>query len=215
MDVTPLASSRKVWKAIQHIMGRALLGNLHNQIGTDAESLSFSPNNSNTSPWYPTRDGNVIRFNTGIVGGSIQSGVRLNVITDAGGYTYVPTTEGGTPIYLYVKMRVFSGTPFALKTGDATDNVTEIWSPVDYFSEAALGDVTYTPPPGMPYRYYYAGPTVPREDQILTFDPPSAPSNEYAYVPFLYINDTQTIQLLTKNITLNAMGACRNITLWL
>lgn len=208
-----LASSRKAWAVLQSIIGRVVYGSKYNELD-GGDKITIPTQVAADHPWKFTRTGNTIRFSTGMVQ-SLYTGSAKQIITDAGGYEYTPTSDGGTPIYLYLLISAPPGTPFAVSTDDGVSQSTYVVAPSEQVSIGPLGDSTYSPPPGKDYRWYWAAASLPTYAFDLSFVPPDITTNEYyACVPFLYITDTETIQLIDKNVQVMTLGANRNAYLW-
>jgi hypothetical protein len=207
-----LASSRKAWRAIQALTGRAIYGSQYQTIG-DADRIKIPTAAQSDHPWRATRNGNTIRFTPGIVSRRSTFAPYEQIVDDAGGYEYIPTSEGGAPVYLYIYIESGADTPSLISTDDGISTGSYVVMPVGSFVNGAYGDVTYSPPPGKPFRYYYASSTIAHEPTLLSFIPPDgSPGN--AFIPFLYITDDSMVQLLDKNISLNSLAAHRNLNLW-
>jgi len=208
-----LASSRKAWAVLQSIIGRVVYGSKYNELD-GGDKITIPTQAAADHPWKFTRTGNTIRFSSGLVQGVGTASIR-RVITDAGGYEYTPTSDGGTPVYLYLLISASPGTPFAVSTDDGVSQSTYVVAPSEQFPEGALGDTTFTPPPGGENRWYWAAASLPTYAFDLSFVPPDVATVEYyACVPFLYISDTETIQLIDKNVQVMTLGANRNAYLW-
>lgn len=207
-----LASSRKAWRAIQALTGRVVYGSQYQTIG-DADKIRLPTAAQSDHPWRATRTGNTIRFTPGIVTRQTSSGAYRQIVDDAEGYEYIPTTEGGTPIYLYIYIQAGTDTPSLISTDDGISTGSYVVMPVGSFVKGAYGDVTYSPPPGKPFRYYWASASIGHEPNAPSFVPPDL-SVGNAFIPFLYITDNSMVQLLDKNISLNTFAAHRNLNLW-
>lgn len=207
-----LASSRKAWRAIQALTGRAVYGSQYQTVG-DSDRIKLPTAAQSDHPWRATRTGNTIRFTPGIVSRQSAFGAYEQIVDDAEGYEYIPTTKGGSPVYLYIYIQASTETPFLVSTDDGISTGSYIVMPVGSFIKGAYGDVTYSPPSGRPFRYYWASSIITHEPNALSFVPPDV-SIGNAFVPFLYITDDSMIQLLDKNISLNTLAAHRNLNLW-
>lgn len=207
-----LASSRKAWRAIQALTGRVVYGSQYQTIG-DAEKIRLPTVAQSDHPWRATRTGNTIRFTPGIVTRQTSAAAYRQIVDDAEGYEYIPTTEGGTPVYLYIYIQSTTDTPSLISTDDGISTGSYVVMPVGSFVKGAYGDVTYSPPPGKPFRYYWAGASIGHEPNALSFVPPDVSAGN-AFIPFLYITDNSMVQLLDKNISLNTFAAHRNLNLW-
>jgi len=208
-----LATSSKAWRAIQALTGRAVYGSQYQTTG-DADRIKLPTIAQSDHPWRATRTGNTIRFTPGIVSRQVtDSPSYKQIVDDAGGYEYIPTSEGGFPVYLYVHIASPTATPLLIFTDDGTSTGQYTVMSVESIGSGAFGDVTYSPPPGKPFRYYYASATIPHEPNSLTFVPPEVIAGS-AFVPFLYITDNSMVQLLDKNISINTLATHRNLNLW-
>lgn len=208
-----LASSRKAWAVLQSLIGRVVYGSKYNELD-GGDKITIPTQSAADHPWKFTRTGNLIRFSPGIVQGVGTSSIR-RVITDAGGYEYTPTSDGGAPVYLYLLISATPSSPFLVETDNGLNQTSYVVAPSEQFSEGAKGDTTYSPPPGGENRWYWAEPSLPFYSFDLSFIPPDITTSEYyACVPFLYITDTETIQLIDKNVQVMTLGANRNAYLW-
>ena len=207
-----LASSRKAWRAIQALTGRAVYGSQYQTIG-DSDRIKLPTAAQSDHPWRATRNGNTIRFTPGIVTRQTASGGYEQIVDDAEGYEYIPTSEGGAPVYLYIYIQSLPDTPFLISTDDGISTGSRVVQPVGTFMDGAYGDVTYSPPPGKPFRYYWASSVIGHEPNALSFVPPDGSAGN-AFIPFLYITDDSMVQLLDKNISLSVFAAHRNLNLW-
>lgn len=210
--IDSLASARKAWRAIQALTGRAVYGSAYQATG-DSDRITIPTAAQSDHPWRATRTGNTIRFTPGIVSSQSFNSVYRQIVDDAGGYEYIPTTEGGSPMYLYIYIQANTATPSLVSVNTGISTGTYVVMPVNSFVNGGYGDVTYSPPPGRPFRYYWASSSITHEPNALSFVPPDgSPGN--AFVPFLYITDDSMVQLLDKNICVNTLAAHRNLTLW-
>ena len=207
-----LASSRKAWRAIQALTGRAVYGSQYQTTG-DSDRIQIPTAAQADHPWRATRTGNTIRFTPGIVSRQIVDSVHKEIVDDAGGYEYIPTSEGGTPKYLYIYIQSTTAPPLLISIDDGSLTGSYVVISAGSFVRGSYGDVTYSPPPGRPFRYYWASSTITHEPNGLSFVPPDV-SVGNAFIPFLYITDNSMVQLLDKNISLNTFAAHRNLNLW-
>lgn len=210
-----LASSRKAWAAIQSMIGRVMYGSAFNEVmGNDKIKL---PKSSSDHPWAFRRSGNTINFKPGLVQGRLDGNNTSFLVTDVGGYQYRPTAKGGSPVYLYLQIDCKATPGFIIRYtsgGEDPSTYTETFTPFESPCFGAKPDPSYSPPIGGSFfRYYFDGTSVPRDDWNQTYDPPHGEGG-FAYVPFLYITDTDTIQLLRQNVTIQIAGAQRNLFLW-
>jgi hypothetical protein len=213
-----LASSRKAWAAIQSMIGRVMYGSAFNEVmGNDKIKL---PKSSSDHPWAFRRSGNTINFKPGLVQGRLDGNNTSFLVTDAGGYKYRPTAEGGGPVYLFLQIDARGSIGFPLRytngeMGEFRSEEQRVFTPFESVCFGAKPDPLYSPPQGgNPLRYYFDRPSVPRDDWQQTYIPPNA-GDGFTYVPFLYITDTDTTQLLRRNVTVEVVGAHRNLYLWL
>jgi len=206
--IDSLASARKAWRAIQALTGRALYGSQYQTTG-GSDRIQIPTAAQSDHPFRATRKGNTIRFTPGIVSRQIFNSVYKEIVDDAGGYEYTP----GTPVYLYIYIQANTATPSIITTNDGISTGSYVVMPALSFIAGAYGDVTYSPPPGRPFRYYYASSTITHEPNVVSFVSPDVSAGN-AFIPFLYITDDLMIQLLDKNISLNTLAAHRNLNLW-
>ena len=207
-----LASARKAWRAIQALTGRAVYGSQYQTIG-DSDKIKLPTAAQSDHPWRATRTGNIIRFTPGIVSRTAYDISFKQIVDDAEGYEYIPTSDGGSPVYLYIYIVPNTSDPLVILTDNGLFLGSYVIMPVQDFNRGALGDVLYSPPPGKPFRYYWADSSINHEPNQLTFVPPAS-NVGVARVPFLYITDDSMVQLLDKNICVNTLAAHRNLTLW-
>lgn len=210
--IDSLASARKAWRAIQALTGRAVYGSAYQATG-DSDRITIPTAAQSDHPWRATRTGNTIRFTPGIVSCQVFNSAYRQIVDDAGGYEYIPTSEGGSPKYLYIYIQANTATPSLVSINTGIYTGTYVVMPVGSFVNGGYGDVTYSPPPGRPFRYYWASSSITHEPSALSFVPPDL-SIGNAFVPFLYITDDSMVQILDKNICVNTLAAHRNLTLW-
>jgi type II secretory pathway pseudopilin PulG len=210
--IDSLASARKAWRAIQALTGRALYGSQYQTTG-GSDRIQIPTAAQSDHPFRATRKGNTIRFTPGIVSRQKFDSVYKEIVNDAGGYEYIPTSEGGTPVYLYIYIQASTATPSTITTNTGIYTGSYVVMPVTNIVTGAYGDVTYSPPAGRPFRYYWANATITHDPNSLSFVPPDVFIGT-AYIPFLYITDTSMVQLIDKNISLNTLAAHRNLNLW-
>jgi hypothetical protein len=206
--IDSLASARKAWRAIQALTGRALYGSQYQTTG-GSDRIQIPTAAQSDHPFRATRKGNTIRFTPGIVSRQIFDSVYKEIVDDAGGYEYTP----GTPVYLYIYIQANTATPSIISVNTGLSTGSYVVMPALSFIAGAYGDVTYSPPAGRPFRYYWANATITHEPNALSFVPPDAFVGN-AFIPFLYITDTSMVQLIDKNISLNTFAAHRNLNLW-
>lgn len=200
-----LASSRKAWRIIQSLIGRVVYGGRFNELaGGDFWKVPTIA--SEDHPFKVTRSGNTIRFTPGLVQFpyNISSTPGYSwYVDDGGGYTYIPTADGGGPIYLMLSVSMGYSIPTQITTSiqtypvvSAGSFVAQIFadSPRLYFSSTAIGG---------PYS----------EPAQITFVPPDGTAAE-CKVPICYLSDTKTVQLIDGNVSLTQLAAHRNLTLW-
>ena len=207
-----LASARKAWRAIQALTGRAVYGSQYQTVG-DSDKIKLPTAAQSDHPWRATRTGNIIRFTPGIVSRTTYDSSFKQIVDDAGGYEYIPTIDGGSPVYLYIYILPNTFDPLVISTDNGIDLGSYVIMPVQDSNRGAFGDVTYFPPSGKPFRYYWADSSIGDEPNELTFVPPASLVG-VARVPFLYITDDSMVQLIDKNICVNTLAAHRNLTLW-
>jgi len=210
--IDSLASAKKAWRAIQALTGRALYGSQYQTTG-GSDRIQIPTAAQSDHPFRATRKGNTIRFTPGIVSRQIFNSVYKEIVDDAGGYEYIPTSEGGTPVYLYIYIQANTATPSIISINTGLYTGSYVVMPVTNIVAGAYGDVTYSPPAGRPFRYYWANATITHDPNSLSFVPPDVFIGT-AYIPFLYITDTSMVQLIDKNISLNTLAAHRNLNLW-
>jgi hypothetical protein len=206
--IDSLASARKAWRAIQALTGRALYGSQYQTTG-GSDRIQIPTAAQSDHPFRATRKDNTIRFTPGIVSRQTFFSVYKQIVDDAGGYEYTP----GTPVYLYIYINSSTATPSIISVNTGLYTGSYVVMPVLSSISGAYGDVTYSPPAGMPFRYYWANATITHEPNALSFVPPDVSSGN-AFIPFLYITDTSMVQLIDKNISLNTLAAHRNLNLW-
>lgn len=206
--IDSLASARKAWRAIQALTGRALYGSQYQTTG-GSDRIQIPTAAQSDHPFRATRKGNTIRFTPGIVSRQTFNSVYKEIVDDAGGYEYTP----GTPVYLYIYIQAGTATPSTITTNTGISTGSYVVMPVTNIVAGAYGDVTYSPPAGRPFRYYWANATITHDPNSLSFVPPDVFIGT-AYIPFLYITDTSMVQLIDKNISLNTLAAHRNLNLW-
>jgi len=206
--IDSLASARKAWRAIQALTGRALYGSQYQTTG-GSDRIQIPTAAQSDHPFRATRKGNTIRFTPGIVSRQTSNSVYKEIVDDAGGYEYTP----GTPVYLYIYILPNTATPSIISVNTGLYTGSYVVMPVSSYIAGAYGDVTYSPPAGRPFRYYWANATITHDPNSLSFVPPDVFIGT-AYIPFLYITDTSMVQLIDKNISLNTLAAHRNLNLW-
>jgi hypothetical protein len=212
-----LASSKKAWRIIQSLIGRVIYGGKFNQLA-GGDYLKFPIIPTSDYPFKVTRNGNTIRFTAGLVHtpygiSSTPPGYSWR-IDDAGGYTYTPTSEGGSPIYLMLYISMGFNIPAEIETTVRSIAVLDVGSSIQQVRADVLD-------PEAPFKRYLASnsivmatPTPYAETHEITFIPPDTSGSSMVKIPICYISDTKTVQLLNSNVSLTQLAAHRNLTLW-
>ena len=215
--INSLASSRKAWRIIQSLIGRVIYGGKFNQLA-GGDYLKFPTIPSADHPFKVTRDGNTIRFTAGLVQtpfgvSSTPPGYSWR-IDDAGGYTYIPTNEGGSPIYLMLYISMLYQVPEQITTTIRTYPVVSVGTAASQVRPDVLD-------PESPFKRYLASNSIVMtaatpyaETHEITFVPPDTSGASMVKIPICYISDTKTVQLLNGNVSLSQLAAHRNLTLW-
>lgn len=210
--INTLASSRKAWRAIQALTGRAIYGTKYNQVGGD-DHIKLPTIDTGDHPFKVSRSGNTIRFTPGLV--QIKSGsTTLQYqweITDENrfldpptfGYTYTP----GWPVYLYLEILTTLPDEPTLIT---VVNGSYVIMPATSETFAVL----YSSGGGNPA--FHDNATIEPEHKVVSFVPPSIsmPSNAPTKIPICYITDERIVQLLNGNIAIQQLAAHRNLYIW-
>jgi hypothetical protein len=213
-----LASSKKAWRIIQSLIGRVVYGGRFNELGGGDLIKLPTISNNDDHPFRVTRSGNTIRFTAGLVhtpyGISSTSPGYSWRIDDAGGYTYKPTSEGGSPIYLMLYIRMGYNIPTEIETTIRKIIVLDAGSTVSQVRPDALD-------PDAPFKRYLASnsaimtvATPYAETHEITFYPPDSSGESMVKIPICYLSDTKTVQLLKGNVSLIQLAAHRNLDLW-
>ncbi len=207
-----LASSRKAWRAIQALTGRAVYGSKYNQVGGD-DHIKLPTIDTGDHPFKVSRSGNTIRFTPGLV--QIKSGsTSLQYqweITDENrfldpptfGYTYTP----GQSRYLFLEiLTTLPDEPTLITVVNGSYNIMP--------ASSQTFAVNYSSLPGEPA--YHSAVAIAPEHKTVQFLPPgiSTPSAAPTKIPICFITDDRIVQLLDSNIAIQQLAAHRNLYTW-